>query len=213
METEFLAETAVSLDFRAIHCKYEQKPPPQLTSTKLHRPGRAGGGGKRGENSIEAGKNRANLTACARHHCFFWKGTPTTFSILPVDNWFCRFLLVGSPKPQKACWNEVKVLWVCWAYCRKMFVRICFGLRPKTQRESEVHQIVFSSTSWSSCLLQGKTSQSPYLPSYRAYFFSNLSCKRLFWIAWSLSSASELITRDPLWFFSRKRPLAVSAEH
>ena len=123
----------------------------------------------------------------------------------PVDNWFCRFILVGSPEPQKASWNEVKVLWVCWAHCRKMFVRICFGLRPKAQRESKVHQILFSSTSWSPCLLQGKTSQSPYLPSYHAYFSSNLSCKRPFWIAWSLSSASELITRDPLWFFSRKR--------
>ena len=93
-----------------------------------------------------------------------------------------------------------------------MFVRICFGLRPKAQRESEVHQILFSSTSWSPCLLQGKTSQSPYLPSYHAYFSSNLSCKRPFWIAWSLSSASELITRDPLWFFSRKQPLATVSD-
>ena len=212
METEFLAETAVLLDFLAIHCKYEQKSPPQLT--KLHCPGGAFEGWRgRGENGIKAEKNRGNLTAYARYHCFLGKGTPTTFSLLPVDYWFCRFILVGSSEPQKACWNEVKVLWVCWAHCRKMFVRICFGLRSKAQRESEVHQIVFSSTSWSSCLLQGKTSQSTYLPSYHVYFLSNLSCKRPFRIAWSLSAASELITRDSLWFFSRKRPLAVSAEH
>lgn len=120
---------------------------------------------------------------------FSAKGTPTTFSLLPVEYWFCRFVLVGSSEPQKTCWNEVEVLWICRAHRGKMFVRICVGLRPKAQRESEVHQIISSSTSWSSCLLQGKASS--YLPSYNAYFLSNLSCKRPFWIACSLSSASE----------------------
>ena len=50
METEFLAETAVLLDFLAIHCKYEQKSPPQLT--KLHCPGGAGRGGGGGEKTV-----------------------------------------------------------------------------------------------------------------------------------------------------------------
>ena len=146
------------------------------------------GGGQGGERYWGQGK-LSQYDACARNHRFLGKRTPTTFSLLPVDYWFCRFVLVGSSEPQKACWNEVKVLWVCRAHRGKMFVRICVGLRPKAQRESEVHQIISSSTSWSSCLLQGKAS--PYLPSYNAYFLSNLSWKRLFWIACSLSSASE----------------------